>query len=121
MMKKILCLILALAMVLSAAAFAENAQGDSPEAILSGMSLRDKVAQMMIASFRVWQEVPPEGEEMPEEEPPRENITRLNDDIEATIENIGRMGRDGMQNTDVEILNIMVGNGPGSGLPYSAG
>ena len=33
------------------------------------------------------------------------------DDIEATIENIGRMGRDGMQNTDVEILNIMVGDG----------
>ena len=31
------------------------------------------------------------------------------DDIEATIENIGRMGREGMQNTDVEILNIMVG------------
>lgn len=37
-------------------------------------------------------------------------------DIEATIENIGRMGREGMQNTDVEILNIMVGNG--SGLPF---
>ena len=31
------------------------------------------------------------------------------DDIETTIENIGRMGRDGMHNTDVEILNIMVG------------
>ncbi len=30
-------------------------------------------------------------------------------DIEATIENIGRMGRDGMHDTDVEILNIMVG------------
>ena len=85
MIKKILCLILALAMVLSAAAFAENAQGDSPEAILSGMSLRDKVAQMMIASFRVWQEVPPEGEEMPEEEPPRENITRLNDEIRDMV------------------------------------
>ena len=46
MMKKNLCLILALAMVLSAAALTENAQGDSPEAILSGMSLRDKVAAM---------------------------------------------------------------------------
>ncbi len=31
-------------------------------------------------------------------------------DIEATIQNIGRMGRDGMRSTDVEILNIMVGN-----------
>ena len=37
------------------------------------------------------------------------------DDIEATIANIGRMDREGMQNTDVEILNIMVGNGPGAG------
>ncbi len=31
-------------------------------------------------------------------------------DIEQTIANIGRMGRDGMRSTDVEILNIMVGN-----------
>ena len=31
-------------------------------------------------------------------------------DIEETIQNIGRMGRDGMKSTDVEILNIMVGN-----------
>ena len=31
-------------------------------------------------------------------------------DIEETIANIGRMGRDGMRSTDVEILNIMVGN-----------
>ena len=33
----------------------------------------------------------------------------VGDDIEETIENIGRMGRDGMHSTDVEILNIMVG------------
>ena len=85
MMKKILCLILALMMALSAAAFAENAQGDFPEAMLSGMSLRDKVAQMMVASFRVWQEVPPEGEDMPEEEPPKENITQLNDAIRDMV------------------------------------
>ena len=31
-------------------------------------------------------------------------------DIEQTIANIGRMGRDGMHATDVEILNIMIGN-----------
>ena len=31
-------------------------------------------------------------------------------DIEETIQNIGRMGRVGMQPTDVEILNLMVGN-----------
>ena len=85
MMKKLLCLLMALVMVLSASAFAENAQGDSPEAILSRMTLRDKVAQMMIASFRVWQEVPPEGEDMPEEEPPKENITQLNDEIRDMV------------------------------------
>ena len=33
----------------------------------------------------------------------------LTDDIEGTIRNIGRLGRDGMQNTDMEILNMMVG------------
>ena len=84
-MKRFLCLTLALAMAFGTAAFAERAQGASPEAILSGMTLRDKVTQMMIASFRVWQEVPPEGEEMPEEEPPKENITQLNDEIRDMV------------------------------------
>ena len=31
-------------------------------------------------------------------------------DYEKTIKNIGRMGREGMRSTDVEILNIMTGN-----------
>lgn len=31
-------------------------------------------------------------------------------DCEQTIRNIGRMGREGMKSTDVEILNIMLGN-----------
>lgn len=30
--------------------------------------------------------------------------------VEGTIRNIGRMGREGMRETDVEILNIMLGN-----------
>ncbi|MBR7081589.1 MAG: serine dehydratase subunit alpha family protein [Oscillospiraceae bacterium] len=34
----------------------------------------------------------------------------LGDDIEGTIKNIARMGRQGMKSTDVEILNIMIGN-----------
>ncbi|MCD8037321.1 MAG: L-serine ammonia-lyase, iron-sulfur-dependent, subunit alpha [Clostridiales bacterium] len=34
----------------------------------------------------------------------------VGDDIEGTISNIGRMGKDGMKSTDVEILNIMLGN-----------
>ena len=33
----------------------------------------------------------------------------VKDDIEATIESVGRMGRDGMKGTDVEILKIMLG------------
>ena len=31
------------------------------------------------------------------------------EDMEATIRNIGRMGREGMKSTDVEVLNIMLG------------
>lgn len=31
------------------------------------------------------------------------------EDMEATIRNVGRMGREGMKSTDVEILNIMLG------------
>lgn len=34
----------------------------------------------------------------------------VNDDVETTIRNIGRMGREGMKGTDLEILNIMLGN-----------
>lgn len=33
----------------------------------------------------------------------------VEDDVEATIASIGRMGRDGMRSTDLEILNIMLG------------
>ncbi len=33
----------------------------------------------------------------------------IREDIESTIANIGRMGRDGMKSTDVEILKIMLG------------
>ena len=40
---------------------------------------------MMIAPFRVRRELPPEGEDVPEEEPPKENITQLNDAIREMI------------------------------------
>ena len=33
----------------------------------------------------------------------------VNEDIEKTIVNIGRMGREGMKATDIEIINIMLG------------
>ena len=60
-MKKILSLLMAFLMLFGTIAFAENTETDPLATILSGMTLRDKVAQMMIASFRVWKEVPPEG------------------------------------------------------------
>jgi L-cysteine desulfidase len=34
----------------------------------------------------------------------------VDQDVEDTIYNIGRMGREGMKATDNEILNIMLGN-----------
>ena len=84
-MKKRISLVMAILMMFGTVSFAENMETDPLETILSGMTLRDKVAQMMIASFRVWQEVPPEGEEKPEEEPPKENITELNDEIREMV------------------------------------
>ena len=124
MMKRFLCMILALTMVFGSAAFAESAQGDPLEAMLSGMSLRDKAAQMMIASFRVWQEVPPEGEDMPEEAPPRVNITELNDEIRDMVSrnHFGGILLFGQNIVDAEqtlrlIADFQATNRAGGGLP----
>jgi len=84
-MKKLLCLMMVLLLAFGTVSFAEGTESDSPERILSGMTLRDKVAQMMIASFRVWKEVPSEGEDQPETEPPKVNITELNDPIREML------------------------------------
>lgn len=32
----------------------------------------------------------------------------VKDDVEETIASVGRMGREGMKSTDIEILNIML-------------
>ena len=32
----------------------------------------------------------------------------VKEDVEQTIESVGRMGREGMKETDVEILHIMI-------------
>ena len=80
-MKKIICTILFLMMVFGTMTAPAWAESDSVDRILSSMSLRDKVAQMMIASFRVWEEVPAENGDKPEGEPVKENITALNDPI----------------------------------------
>lgn len=72
--------------MLSGFAFAEDNGDDTLEIMLSNMTLREKVAQMMIASFRVWQEVPEtEDGEQPAEESPKTNITELNDEIREMV------------------------------------
>ena len=68
-----------------AAELGEPAYDDEIEAILSGMTLEEKVGQMMLVSFRAWKEVPEadgEGDatvENTEDETPAVNVTELND------------------------------------------
>lgn len=82
---KLISLLLVFALLFSGCAAAEKTENDEVEQILSGMSLRDKVAQMMIASFRIWKEVPEDGAENPAEESKGVNITELNDEIREMI------------------------------------
>ncbi len=83
---KLLCLILTVTLLFSGSAFAEGSGDDTPEIMLSEMTLREKVAQMMIASFRIWQEVPEtEDGAQPTGDPPKTNITELNDEIRDMI------------------------------------
>lgn len=78
-MKKLFALlivpVLTVVLLFSNIAFAEDNGDDTLEILLSTMTLREKVAQMMIASFRVWQEVPETADgEQPAEEPPKTNM-----------------------------------------------
>ena len=57
-MKKTLSVLAAVILTLGSAGAAEKPESDPAEAILSSMTLRDKAAQMMIASFRIWKEAP---------------------------------------------------------------
>ena len=78
---------LALAMALLASGFAlgeareENMTDDRIEAILAGMTLEEKVGQMMVASFRTWKE----DSEEAGQEAATVNITELNDAIRACL------------------------------------
>ena len=54
----LMALMMTIAFLFSGCAFAEGNSDDELEIMLSNMTLREKVAQMMIASFRGWQEVP---------------------------------------------------------------
>jgi len=87
-MKKALSLGLAFCLLLPAALGEPAADADADiEALLAGMTLEEKVGQMMLASFRIWKEVPPAGSEgaAEEEAPPAVNVTELNDAIRACI------------------------------------
>lgn len=89
-MKKTVSVLMALMMTIvflfSGCAFAEGNSDDELEIMLSNMTLREKVAQMMIASFRIWQEVPETTDgEQPAEEAPKTNITELNDEIREMV------------------------------------
>ncbi len=69
----ILCAVLALTLFCDGFAFADGtAQPETIEALVAGMSLRDKVAQMMFISLRTWKEDASSNA-------PAENIQALND------------------------------------------
>ena len=123
-MKKMICLIMTLLMIFGTMAVPAGAESDPVERILSSMSLRDKVAQMMIASFRVWQETPADNGGKPGEGTVKVNITALNDPIR---EMVGRNHFGGMllfQENYVEaeqtlrlISDFQAANRAGGGLP----
>ena len=88
-MKHAISLILALALLLALLtplALGEASENEI-ESILSGMTLEEKVGQMMLVSFRAWKEVPEadgEGDatvENTEDETPAVNVTELNDPL----------------------------------------
>ena len=82
-MKKNICLLLTLIVLFVTTASAEKPAENTLKTIISGMTLRDKAAQMMIASFRTWQEEP---EDPDKEKPPAVKITELNEPIMQMIE-----------------------------------
>lgn len=84
--KRTLCFLLVILIVLGSAVMLRKLMRDPLERIVSEMPLRDKAAQMMVASFRVWKEVPETDEALqPQEEAPGVNITELNDEIREML------------------------------------
>ena len=124
-MKKFLCLLLVILVVFELFALPAKKKDDALERMLSAMTLRDKVAQMMIASFRIWKEVPEtESAEQPQEKPPAVNITELNDEIRDMIgrDHFGGILLFGENIQDTEqtlrlIADLQSTNRSGGGLP----
>lgn len=101
------------------------------EAILEGMTLKEKVEQMMLVSYRTWEEVP-EGDntaksatvENAEEENPKSNVTELNEELRSTFQNRHFGGtllfsenyRDAEQTLRL-VADIQNANQEGGGLP----
>ena len=88
-MKRMICMLTAALVLFASAGLAETAPAAEDAELLemlSHMTLREKVAQMMFASFRTWKVVPEkkEGEE-PAEEPPAVNMTEMNDEVREMI------------------------------------
>ena len=80
--------ILFVSMLLPGSAFASVHETDI-EAILSGMTLEQKVGQMMAVAFRVWKEIPTEEEATVEnierQEPEAVSVTELNQQIRECL------------------------------------
>ena len=85
-MKRMICLFAA-ALLAAGTCLAETPvkeEDDLLEIMLSTMTLRQKLAQMMIPSFRIWKEVPENAEE-DAGDIPSTNITELNDEIREML------------------------------------
>ena len=125
MKMKLLCLLMTMIFLVSGCAFAEDNGDDTLEIMLSTMTLREKVAQMMIASFRIWQEVPEtEDGEATAEESPKTNITELNDEIRTMVarDHFGGILLFGENFTDPEqtlrlVSDLQTTNRNGGGIP----
>ena len=132
MIKRTLALLTALALMTAgfAVASAEPAADDEIEAMIEGMTLEEKVGQMMVVSFRVWKEVPEGGSdanntvENAEQEIPAVNVTELNDDIRACVHKYHFGGtllfaencRDAEQTLRL-VADLQAENQAGGGLP----
>ena len=84
---RLLTALILIAIQATAGSFAAGeAREDTPESILSNMTLREKASQMMIVSFRAWEEVPETEEgEPPKEGYPKANVTELNEEIRSML------------------------------------
>ena len=138
---------MAFVLMLACTACGEGADGEAAdaeiEAILSNMSLRDKLGQMMLVSFRVWKEPAPEAEQpaedtgtpagqpveaSPQAEQPGEDVIALNDEIRACLRD-GRFGsvilfaqncHDAEQTLRL-VADMQAANREGGGLPLLIG